>query len=96
MFYWRAGPQEERAECDDAGCVFLMCLMTVLWALIRVYVCVFGGQRTVDWRIFPTCACSRSGRCGRRRARDPAVSQHRHPVLTHMLYQGMFFLITPG
>jgi ammonium transporter, Amt family len=76
-------------------CVFLMCLMTVLWALYG-YTLVFGGNG--PW--IGDCsylfmrqvgAVWKDGR--------PEIGLYPNttiPVLTHMLYQGMFFIITPA
>jgi Amt family ammonium transporter len=76
-------------------CVFLMCLMTVLWALYG-YTLVFGGNgawigdgrylfmRGVDAVWTPE---------GPQVPLYPGLSI---PVLTHMLFQGMFFIITPA
>jgi Amt family ammonium transporter len=76
-------------------CVFLMCLMTVIWALYG-YSLVFGGSgrwigdssylwmRNVD-------AAWQDGQ-----SLIPLYPNTSIPVLTHMLYQGMFFIITPA
>ena len=82
-------------------CMFLMGLMTVIWALWG-YSLAFGGDGNVDWqRRVPgdEQCCSQSGtmRLRRRRRRCSwRVSQHEIPLLTHMLFQGMFFIITPA
>jgi Amt family ammonium transporter len=78
-------------------CIFLMCLMTVLWALYG-YTLVFGGggpwigdftylfMRGVDatWT-------SQGPQVPLATSYAPTI-----PVLTHMIYQGMFFIITPA
>ena len=76
-------------------CVFLMCLMTVLWAVYG-YSLVFGG--TGPW--------IGDGRYLFMRGVEPSWTAHGSeiplfpgltiPVLTHMLFQGMFFIITPA
>ena len=77
-------------------CVFLMCLMTVIWALYG-YTLVFGGDGAVDRRLSLPCSCRAWTPCGQRHGSDiPAVSGLTIPVLTHMLFQGMFFIITPA
>ena len=80
-------------------CVFLMCLMSVIWAIYG-YSLSFGGSgawigdhryllmqkveaywdQAQDRAVTPMC--------------DPSVASV--PVLTHMLFQGMFFVITPA
>jgi Amt family ammonium transporter len=76
-------------------CVFLMCLMTVLWALYG-YSLVFGG----------TDAWIGDGRYLFMRGVNAVWTSHGPevplfpglsiPVMTHMLFQGMFFIITPA
>ena len=78
-------------------CVFLMCLMSVIWAVYG-YSLAFGGSGAwigdlrylflrgaeATWEkggpVLPMC--------------DPKVAPVH--VLTHMLFQGMFFIITPA
>jgi Amt family ammonium transporter len=83
-------------------CVFLMCLMSVIWAIYG-YTLAFGGDGNAwigDFRylfmhgaeatwdaatgkpVTPLC--------------DPKLVAANIPVLTHMLFQGMFFVITPA
>jgi ammonium transporter, Amt family len=76
-------------------CVSLMCVMTILWALYG-YTLVFGGDgpwigdlrylfmRGVD----PTWTDT-----GPQMALAPGLSIY---LMTHMLFQGMFFIITPA
>jgi Amt family ammonium transporter len=76
-------------------CVFLMCLMTVVWALYG-YTLVFGG----------TDAWIGDGRYLFMRGVNAVWTSHGSdvplypglsiPVMTHMLFQGMFFIITPA
>ena len=76
-------------------CVCLMCLMTVLWALVG-YTLVFGGDG----------AWIGDGRYLFMRGVDAVWTNHGAdvplypgltiPVMTHMLFQGMFFIITPA
>jgi Amt family ammonium transporter len=76
-------------------CAFLMCLMTVIWVTYG-YTLAFGGSnpwigdlrylfmRGVDvtWNNGPKWA--------------PFPDQPTISVMTHMIYQGMFFIITPA
>jgi len=76
-------------------CVFLMCLMTVIWALYG-YTLVFGGDG--PW--------IGDARYLFMRGVDAAWTDHGSevalypnltiPIVTHMLFQGMFFIITPA
>ena len=50
-------------------CVFLMCLMTVIWALYG-YTLAFGGKRAVDRRRRRTCSCK--VRCRRGTTASPS------------------------
>jgi Amt family ammonium transporter len=76
-------------------CVFLMCLMTLLWALYG-YSLVFGG--TGPWIGDLRYALMRGvdaswSEKGPQLALFPGLTI---PVMTHMLFQGMFFIITPA
>jgi Amt family ammonium transporter len=76
-------------------CAYLMCLMTVLWALIG-YLLVFGGDG--PW--------IGDGRYMLMHGVDAVWTSHGSdvplypgltiPIMTHMLFQGMFFIITPA
>jgi Amt family ammonium transporter len=77
-------------------CIFLMGLMTVLWALYG-YTLAFGGSNpyigNLDYLFMH----------GVSRTWDEALNQPMTPMynsalprLTHMLFQGMFFIITPA
>ncbi len=77
-------------------CMFLMGLMTVLWALYG-YSLAFGGSNpyigNLDYLFMQ----------GVGRSWDEATAQPQTPMfnaslprLTHMLFQGMFFIITPA
>ena len=74
-------------------CTFLMCLMTLLWAVYG-YSLVFGGD--APW--------IGDGRFFFMQGVDAVWTEHGPeyplfqtiPRLTHMLYQGMFFIITPA
>lgn len=76
-------------------CVFMMCIMTVIWALYG-YTAVFGG--TGPWIGDLTYLFMRNmepvWKDGQ--AVTPLFPGTSIPVLTHMLYQGMFFIITPA
>jgi ammonium transporter, Amt family len=81
-------------------CVFLMCLMTVLWALVG-YTLSFGGD-TLDpppkWlgtteHLFMNGVQATWEDGHSVIPMHPALTINR---LTHMLFQGMFFIITPA
>jgi ammonium transporter, Amt family len=76
-------------------CVCLMCLMTVLWAVYG-YSLVFGGdgpwiggERYMLMNGVDAAWTSQG-------AQLPLYPQLSIPVMTHMLFQGMFFIITPA
>jgi len=80
-------------------CVFLMCMMTVLWGLYG-YSLAFGEA---DGALKPYIGdgdylfmngVSRSWPEGAEAAVEPMAGAI--PRLTHMLFQGMFFIITPA
>jgi Amt family ammonium transporter len=76
-------------------CTFLMCIMTVLWALYG-YSLVFGG--TGPWigdgryLLMRGVDAVWNGKA----AELPLYPGLTIPVMTHMLFQGMFFIITPA
>jgi Amt family ammonium transporter len=81
-------------------CVFLMCLMSVLWALYG-YTLAFGGAGTDDataWlgdaRYLFLNQAGASWVDGK--SLVPLFPGLTIPVLTHMLFQGMFVVITPA
>ena len=76
-------------------CIFLMGLMTVIWALWG-YSLSFGG--TEAW-IGNTDHLFMKGVQAEWVDGKPSIPQHTLysiPMLTHMLFQGMFFIITPA
>lgn len=77
-------------------CIFLMGLMTVLWALYG-YSLAFGGTGkwigNADYLFMQ--GVSRSWDTAAGAPRTPMFSESL-PRLTHMLFQGMFFVITPA
>ena len=82
-------------------CIFLMCLMTVIWALWG-YTLGFGGD-TLDtppkWignfdHLLHEGRASRRGKTASRSF--PCIPLLTINRLTHMLFQGMFFIITPA
>ena len=76
-------------------CIFMMCLMTVIWAVYG-YSLVFGGKQ--PWiGDFELSAHARS-RCGVdiHGTHLPIVAGTTLYTMTHMIYQGMFFIITPA
>lgn len=76
-------------------CVFMMCLMTVIWALYG-YSLVFGGNGPWigDLRYLFMHGVEATWKDGQ--SYVPLFPKTTIPVLTHMLYQGMFFIITPA
>src|SRR3989304_6069063 len=76
-------------------CVFLMCLMTLVWAIYG-YTLVFGGNGPWigDFRyLFMQGVDATWTDKGSDLALFPGLTI---PVMTHMLFQGMFFIITPA
>jgi Amt family ammonium transporter len=76
-------------------CIFLMCLMTLLWAIYG-YTLVFGGNGAWigDFRyLFMHGVNATWTDKGPDLALFPGLTI---PVMTHMLFQGMFFIITPA
>lgn len=84
-------------------CIFLMGMMTVVWALWG-YSFAFGGEGTLfgNFDYLFMNGVSRSWDEATNSAVTPMfpdnvdVSETRIPMLTHMLFQGMFFIITPA
>jgi len=81
-------------------CLFLMCLMTVLWGLYG-YSLAFGDWDNSklqpyigDGDYFLMDGVSRSWNSETNTAEEPMAGAI--PRLTHMLFQGMFFIITPA
>jgi len=76
-------------------CTFLMCLMTVLWAVYG-YSLVFGG--TGPWIGDGRYLLMRGVDAvwNGKEAELPLFPGLSIPVMTHMLFQGMFFVITPA
>jgi Amt family ammonium transporter len=76
-------------------CAFLMCLMTVIWAIYG-YSLVFGGSG--PWIGDSTYLWMRNVEAVWQDGQSviPLYPNTTVPVLTHMLYQGMFFIITPA
>jgi Amt family ammonium transporter len=90
-------------------CVFLMCLLGVVWALWG-YSLAFGGAMTADGKPDPD-AGGYSAWVGNgqffmmknvehtwddEKKAGSAPNEGAIPRLTHMLFQGMFFIITPA
>ncbi|MGO8690197.1 MAG: ammonium transporter [Thermoguttaceae bacterium] len=76
-------------------CIFLMCLMTVIWGVYG-YTLAFGGKGPwigdSSYLLMHGVDASWS-EAGSRLALYPGLTI---PVMTHMIYQGMFFIITPA
>ena len=78
-------------------CIFLMCLMTVIWALYG-YTLAFGGNG--PW-IGDASFLFMHGVDASWTDRGSSIPIYsapgvKIPMLTHMVYQGMFFVITPA
>jgi len=78
-------------------CVFLMALMTVLWALYG-YTLAFGGDKPWigDFRYLFLRSAEAVWSSSANKPEIPLYPGLTIPVLTHMLFQGMFFVITPA
>ena len=81
-------------------CLFLMCLMTVLWGLYG-YSLAFGDRGDSPWQPYIGNGdylfmqnVERSWDSETNTAIEPMADAI--PRLTHMLFQGMFFIITPA
>jgi Amt family ammonium transporter len=79
-------------------CMFLMCMMTVLWALVG-YSIAFGAGNPF-FGSFTEYAfmngISRTWDDAAKAAVTPMFTENGLTRLTHMLFQGMFFIITPA
>lgn len=81
-------------------CVFLMCLMTVIWALYG-YALAFGGDGPwIGGEKFLFMKDVQTHWDDAKKASVTPIFQGdtslHIPTLTHMLFQGMFFIITPA
>jgi Amt family ammonium transporter len=81
-------------------CIFLMCLMTVLWAIYG-YTLGFGGDTLTSppkWigNLDHLCMKGVQAEWVAGASQTPMHPQLAIPRLTHMLFQGMFFIITPA
>ena len=74
-------------------CVFLMGLMTVLWALFGYSLALSGGNKWIGGTdyFFMQGVQLEWGKPAPMYGDDQLI-----PLLTHMLFQGMFFIITPA
>ena len=91
----RAGAQEERAQRDDAVRVPDVPDDRASGPCTATRWCSAAAGRGSGIR--PTCSCATSRPCGR--TASPVIPLYPNttiPVLTHMLFQGMFFIITPA
>ena len=95
-----AWSEKERPKCDEDQCVFLMCLMTVIWGLYG-YTLGFGGDTaTPPPKIIGNFDHLFNGGVQAEWVDGKSVTPI-HPLLsiprlTHMLFQCMFFVITPA
>jgi Amt family ammonium transporter len=77
-------------------CFFLMGLMSVLWAVVG-YSFAFGGDGGWSWFSFEYFAMAGVGSYWDAAAGRPVTPMIGSiPLLTHMVFQGMFFIITPA
>jgi ammonium transporter, Amt family len=81
-------------------CLFLMALMTVIWALWG-YTLAFGGDSSSGWNRWigstEFLAMSQVSRYWDTETQSVLTPMEGSlPRLTHMLFQGMFFIITPA
>ena len=81
-------------------CIFLMCLMSVLWAIYG-YTLSFGGDTATPppkWigNFDHLCMNGVQAEWTGGASHTPMHSALAIPRLTHMLFQGMFFIITPA
>jgi ammonium transporter, Amt family len=81
-------------------CVFLMCLMTVIWAIYG-YTLGFGGDTLKEppkWigNLDHFCMKGVEAEWTGTASHIPMHTALTIPRLTHMLFQGMFFIITPA
>jgi Amt family ammonium transporter len=77
-------------------CFFLMGLMSVLWAVVG-YSFAFGGEGGWSWFSFEYFAMNGVGSVWDEAAGRPVTPMSGTiPLLTHMVFQGMFFIITPA
>ena len=76
-------------------CVFLMCVMTLVWAIYG-YSLVFGGSN--PWIGDGSFLCMNGVNAVWTDSGPhlPMATGLTIPVMTHMLFQGMFFIITPA
>lgn len=77
-------------------CIFLMGLMTVLWAIYG-YSLAFGGSNPYIGNL-DYCFMKNVSREWSESLNQPITPMYNDvlPRLTHMLFQGMFFIITPA
>jgi Amt family ammonium transporter len=76
-------------------CVYLMCIMTVIWVLYG-YSLVFGGDGPWIGGSQYLCMQGAESVWQNGHAETPLAAGLTIPVKTHMLFQCMFFIITPA
>jgi ammonium transporter, Amt family len=81
-------------------CIFLMCLMTVIWAIYG-YTLSFGGDTAspppkIIGNFDHLCMQGVQAEWKDKASYTPMHPTLTIPRLTHMLFQGMFFIITPA
>jgi ammonium transporter, Amt family len=76
-------------------CVFLMGMMTLLWAVVG-YSLAFGGEEAWIGNLDHLFMKGVQPIWSSAGSEIPLHKTFNIPYLTHMLFQGMFFIITPG
>ena len=78
-------------------CIFLMGLMTVIWATVGYSLCFGGGEPWIGNgdHLFMK-GVQAFWDTGAQKSEIPIHPILNIPMLTHMVFQGMFFIITPG
>ena len=76
-------------------CIFLMCLMTVIWALYG-FSLSFGGKGGLVRRFAPPVYERRQPNMEGRPVGDADVAGQQRSSSSYMLFQCMFFIITPA
>jgi Amt family ammonium transporter len=77
-------------------CFFLMGLMTVVWALWGYSLSFGGGEKWIGTGEYLAMQNTTPSFNQQTRAVDYPLATATLPTLTHMLFQGMFFIITPA
>jgi Amt family ammonium transporter len=76
-------------------CMTLMGIMTVLWGLVGYTLCFGGGEAWIG-NMDHVFMRGVQAEWTDNKSEIPLHALYNVPVLTHMVFQGMFFIITPG